>query len=395
MNSKRHRRPVKRKTANALPFFIIAVAILLAIFVIGQVDIHVGNIRVNYGEPFVDDAKVTWFGFDVTNWADVKGEVDTNKLGVYSMHYSFMLYNMSRTVTVVDLKEPVISLYGDEKITLATMDSYQELGAEAWDNYDGNVTENMTISIDQITPNYAQVIYEVSDSHENIASAIREVEISPGTVYLTFDDGPSGLTASYLDVLKEYGVNATFFVLGFSEIKESWKAGIINRAVEEGNEIGMHGYSHVYSDIYKSKETALANFDTEKNLLKMTVGIEPQVVRFPGGSSNTVSRSVCEGVMTEATKAVVDAGYNYIDWNVDSNDSGSDVKNSDNIYQNVISAVVPKVGARYVVLMHDGGADHSATLEVLPNIIQTLQEKGFVFDVITYETEPVRHGVNN
>lgn len=69
------------------------------------------------------------------------------------------------------------------------------------------------------------------------------------------------------------------------------------------------------------------------------INIRPNFIRFPGGSSNTVSRKYNNGIMSYLTVEVVNRGYNYFDWNVDSNDAGSDINNSSNIYYNVINNV--------------------------------------------------------
>ncbi|MCM1086818.1 MAG: polysaccharide deacetylase family protein, partial [Muribaculaceae bacterium] len=67
-------------------------------------------------------------------------------------------------------------------------------------------------------------------------------------VYLTFDDGPSSNTGRILDILAEYDVKATFFVVGKEE--EEYQA-LYNRIVEEGHTLGMHSYSHKYGEIYQ------------------------------------------------------------------------------------------------------------------------------------------------
>lgn len=212
-----------------------------------------------------------------------------------------------------------------------------------------------------------------------------------GVVYLTFDDGPSKLTSECLDILKEYGVNATFFVIGFTD-SDSWKFDIMQRALDEGNVIALHGHSHEYADIYKSLEAATGNFYTENQQIKDALGIDTKIIRFPGGSSNTVSRNYCKNVMTDAAKELTDNGYNYFDWNVSSGDAGSAVKSSEDIYQNVINGV--SRSRVNVVLMHDGNG-HQATIDALPRILEWLIDNGYEFGVITDDTPNVRHKINN
>ena len=79
-------------------------------------------------------------------------------------------------------------------------------------------------------------------------------------VYLTFDDGPSANTDEILDILRQYDVKATFFVVGKTDeaSKEAYR-----RIVEEGHTLGMHSYSHVYDLVYSSRE------EFESDMLKL------------------------------------------------------------------------------------------------------------------------------
>lgn len=208
-----------------------------------------------------------------------------------------------------------------------------------------------------------------------------------GIVYLTFDDGPSRLTPQVLDILKEYGAKATFFVVG-----SKGNYDLMRRALEEGHQIAMHGNSHEYADIYKSVEAATENFFAENRKLKEELGIDVKIIRFPGGSSNTVSKKYCKNVMTDAARILTENGYNYFDWDVSSGDAGKDSKSSNDIYKNVINGVKPS--KTNVVLMHDGNG-HEATVEALPRILETLIAAGYRFEPITDSTPHVRHTIAN
>ncbi|MDE6608589.1 MAG: polysaccharide deacetylase family protein [Lachnospiraceae bacterium] len=88
-------------------------------------------------------------------------------------------------------------------------------------------------------------IFDENEEEENIES------VKMRKVYLTFDDGPSVYTGEILDILKEYDVKATFFVVG----KEGEKyEELYKRIVEEGHTLGMHSYSHKYSEIYETEQ---------------------------------------------------------------------------------------------------------------------------------------------
>lgn len=209
-----------------------------------------------------------------------------------------------------------------------------------------------------------------------------------GTVCLTFDDGPSmEITNQILDVLQEKNVKATFFIIDYS----SEKFPIISREIEEGHTVGIHGLSHDYSSIYSSLEALTSNFVTLQDKLYNDTGYYSNFIRFPGGSSNTVSKKYCTGIMSQATQSLSDMGFIYFDWNVDSDDAGS-AKSSEDIYNNVISALIE--GRTNVVLMHDA-SNKKYTLEALPAIIDYATQHGFEFQAISENTKIVQHNVNN
>ncbi|MBO4816076.1 MAG: polysaccharide deacetylase [Clostridia bacterium] len=216
----------------------------------------------------------------------------------------------------------------------------------------------------------------------------QEEENATGIIYLTFDDGPtSDSTPQILDILKSRNIKATFFILHYDEQHEQF----IKREQQEGHTIGLHGYTHNYSEIYQSAETCIENFEKIGNQVYQTTGEKSKFIRFPGGSSNTISKKYCEGVMTELVNRVIELGYNYFDWNVDSDDAGH-AKTSQDIYNNVISGIKPE--RRNVVLMHDF-AENYKTIDALDSIISWGLEQGYVFRKITDETPMVKHGVNN
>ncbi len=106
-------------------------------------------------------------------------------------------------------------------------------------------------------------------------------------VYLTFDDGPSSNTSRILDILADYNVKATFFVVGKEE--EEYQA-LYKRIVEEGHTLAMHSYSHRYNEIYQSVESYSADLSKLQEFLYDITGVWCRYCRFPGGSSNTVSQ---------------------------------------------------------------------------------------------------------
>ncbi len=210
-----------------------------------------------------------------------------------------------------------------------------------------------------------------------------------GTIYLTFDDGPStNITPKILDILKEQNVKATFFILNYNSEGEK----IIKRAYQEGHSIGIHGYSHKYSEIYQTENTYMNNLNSLQEKIEKSIGFKSRITRFPGGSSNTISKKYNVGIMSKLVKKVEANGYKYYDWNIDSNDAGS-AKTSAKVYSNVTKNLSKK--RPNVVLMHDF-SNGKKSLNALRDIIKYAKSNGYVFEKITYEGDLVaHHNVNN
>lgn len=163
-------------------------------------------------------------------------------------------------------------------------------------------------------------------------------------VYLTFDDGPSIFTDEILDILKEYDVKATFFVVG-KENKKSKE--LYKRIVDEGHTLGMHSYSHEYSKIYNSLEDFQKDFTKLWKLLYDTTGYKPTIFRFPGGSNNMVNKRGTK----EFIRYLNEAGIVYFDWNVVNGDATGVEYTEEQLIDNVLKGIAIKRNA--IVLMHD------------------------------------------
>ena len=200
-------------------------------------------------------------------------------------------------------------------------------------------------------------------------------------VYLTFDDGPSTYTNEILDILAEYDVKATFFVCGKPNAKYTE---VYKRIVNEGHTLGMHSYSHKYSDIYSSMEAFKADLDKLRIFLYETTGVWSKFYRFPGGSSNTVTKVDIHELIDYLDSSEV----TFYDWNVSAGDDRAGA-NKDVIYANIVNNV-PKF-KHCIVLMHDA-ADKKSTVDALPEIIEAIQAMDDTVIVpITEDTLPVQH----
>lgn len=201
--------------------------------------------------------------------------------------------------------------------------------------------------------------------------------------YLTFDDGPSANTAKILDFLKANNIRATFFVLEKDGYDDLYK-----RIVDEGHAIAIHSSTHDYAQIYQNVDNFMNDVNSLSNHIKELTGVETKLLRFPGGSNNTVShRYGGKDIMNQIIPTVTDAGYVYYDWNVDSQDAAKGLQDTQVIVDSVLKQA--KYNDNAVILMHDAAAK-TTTVDALPKIVEGLKEQGFVFDALSTDSEPVK-----
>ncbi len=207
------------------------------------------------------------------------------------------------------------------------------------------------------------------------------------TVYLTFDDGPSAHTQEVLDILARYDIKATFFVTGLNPDYLS----MIGECYSQGHTIGMHTYSHDYAAVYASTDAYWNDLNAIADVVREQIGYVPCFIRFPGGSSNTISANYCTGIMTELAQEVLAAGYQYYDWDASCGDGA--VHTADEL----VDATIADTSYGYtsiVFLMHDG-ADKATTVEALPRIIEYFQDEGYIFAPLDRNTPAPHHGIGN
>lgn len=305
---------------------------------------------------------------------------------------------VTRTIQYGDQTAPVLTLKGDSTVTISAGTKYQEPGFTAIDNADGDITSKVTVtnSYNIYVSGTYTITYTVTDSYGNTATVTRTlvVEHNPQqqpnvqepegkVIYLTFDDGPSKYTLELLDILDRYNAKATFFVVG------SGNTAYFDDIVNRGHAIAIHTMSHDYKKLYSSTESFFKEVLELQELIYKKTGVKTTLIRFPGGSSNTISRRYCTGIMTELTKAVEAQGFQYFDWHVDSRDA-SDAKTADKVAQNVINGV--KNRKYSVVLQHD---IKSYSVKAVEQIIAWGVENGYSFQALNSTSPTAHHHVNN
>lgn len=205
-------------------------------------------------------------------------------------------------------------------------------------------------------------------------------------VYLTFDDGPSGVTPRLLKVLAKHNVKATFFVTG--QYEDHFP--VLRQIAEEGHLVALHSYTHDFSEIYSSTDAFWSDIARLETLIETETGSRPlPLLRFPGGSSNTVSyRYGGRHIMDTLVAQCAEKGYAYCDWTIDTRDALGSTISADALCRRVVSGV--KNNPVIVVLMHDGPEQKTAP-EAADAIITQLKAKGYVFDMVDHLPQAVHH----
>ena len=162
----------------------------------------------------------------------------------------------------------------------------------------------------------------------------------------------------------------------------------IKRAYEAGHSIGVHSYGHNYGYIYSSEENFYTDFNAAQQLIYDQTGSYTQLYRFPGGSSNTVSR-FNYGIMSRLSTELEDMGYRYFDWNVDSGDA-SYARNSAAVAANIINGCARRHCS--VVLQHDIKLHSVYAVE---SVIQWGLENGYSFKALELSSPSAHQGIAN
>lgn len=267
-----------------------------------------------------------------------------------------------RNIVYSDPVPPEITLLGEQEITQERRYPFEDPGATASDNLDGDLTDRIVVEgeVDTTTIGDYQLHYSVTDSFGNIGLANRVIHIIERTkpigeeeeakgkvIYLTFDDGPGAYTQKLLDVLDKYNVKATFFVCN------NGLDYLIAEEAKRGHTVAVHGWTHDYKKLYTSVDGFYENFYLMQDKIYELTGVRTNLLRFPGGSSNAVSRQYCKGIMTVLTKDVTERGLYYFDWNVLAGDSEAQPISTEQVYRNVVNGITYLKGKPAVVLQHD------------------------------------------
>ncbi len=280
------------------------------------------------------------------------------------------LKNGGLAITFLGAEDPgvwrAVNLVNEEELTpvqLNTMKSLPSADMVAnvgrgefltveWEQIDGEreifIKDGQPVSVYKTIPKYLTLYHQAPLSSNQVA--------------ITFDDGPdSKWTPRILDILKQYGVKATFFVLG---VKVEDNPRLLRRILEEGHEIGIHSYTH--PDMYvASEERILLELNASQRLIETITGRSTILFRPP--YSDCMPHTAAE---LRPFKIAQDMGYLTVAYTIDTEDwarLGVD---------NILKRVRQQRSEGNIVLMHDAGGNREQTIEALPLIIEYLRKRG-------------------
>ena len=319
----------------------------------------------------------------VEDWGDTRIYSVSDAAGNKAVEIRSIPYSIGR---------PTLKLEGGEALTVRAGLSFQEPGFHATDARGNDLSAYVRID-GQVMPNVPgeySLRYHIDNARGETVEAVRTVTVEPlrnpdnpdlsgNVIYLTFDDGPGPFTDTLLDILARYNVKATFFVT--ARYPDYFDC--IGRAAREGHSIGVHSATHDYRSIYASEDAFFSDFATTEALIREQTGSETSICRFPGGSSNTVSR-FNRGIMSRLSAELEGLGYRYFDWNVSSGDAG-ETTSTEQVVNNIIEGCSAQRVS--VVLQHDIKDFSVAAVE---RVIIWGLNNGYVFAPLD-ETSPTTH----
>lgn len=222
--------------------------------------------------------------------------------------------------------------------------------------------ERMKVLIADLRTEYGETVRKLEDM-------ILAGESDYRICYLTFDDGPTYYTDRFLEKLAELDAYATFFTIGCS-MKESktLRNNLLRQEALGGHSIANHTYTHAYyGPLYRSVDSFMDAVEKQDELVYEVTGIHTDIVRFPSGSYYTPYRK-------GSIQALLDAGYQWMDWIGNAYDAGGNDYSAAQIAGTVIKQA--RADKITVILMHDWNEN---TLGSLERIITTLRAENYLF----------------
>ncbi len=320
-------------------------------------------------------------------WDDVDGEVtDKVRWTVLPDRIEYRVKDSAGNEALAvrelsDIAPPEIKLKGAENMNISARIDFEDPGFTVTDADGADLSDLVKVE-GKVTPYRAgsyELVYTLENPMGDVVSVTRTVVVEPVevpetvqpdelTIYLTFDDGPGPYTEELLDILAAYNVKATFFVTCLNPEYED----MVGRAYREGHSIGVHSATHNYYQIYGSEQAYFDDFNAAQAMIYRQTGAYAQIFRFPGGSSNTISR-ITPGIVTRMSETRTAMGFRYFDWNVDSGDA-SGISDGGTVLRNITEGCRGRRAS--LVLQHD---IKSFSVGIVRDVIAWGRENGYCF----------------
>ncbi len=356
------------------------------------------DVMVDLNTPVIAEDFITRIG-DASNYSfRMDGQTDPGQAGSFTITvtardtYNNITTKTAQLIRKMDKTAPTLQNF-DEKVILLQGDVYAPRSYTVQDDLDKDPKVYIDSSqLNISTPGTYTVQYTTSDRSGNQRNYQQTVIVEENPdygkpiCYLTFDDGPSPTTAEILEILNQYGIPATFFVSGADESSLS----LLKTIKKNGHSIGLLSYSDSYPIVYASEEAYYEDLKKISDVVTQYTEIQADIVRFLGGSSNTLASTYCEGIMNNLVKTIESKGYSYFDWNVSSQDDTGAYVDVDTI----VASACRGIGMDNVVIQLHDSAGKETTVHSLPQIIQAYKEAGYVFRGLTRTSIPIHHYVS-
>ncbi|MFJ4331304.1 bifunctional polysaccharide deacetylase/glycosyltransferase family 2 protein [Streptomyces sp. NPDC088935] len=196
------------------------------------------------------------------------------------------------------------------------------------------------------------------------------VSVPDKTIVLTFDDGPDPTwTPQVLDILEKYDVPGTFFLVGSMVARHP---GIVRDMVEQGNEVGVHTFTHVDLS-YQSQSRVDREIEQTQLALAGAAGITTTLFRAPYSSET----DAIDNYSWPVYESLGEDGYTSVFIDTDSDDWKRPGVSK------IVEWATPEDGEGASVLFHDAGGERSQTIEALPKYIEKMKAKGYTFTTVS------------